>query len=184
MTIYTGCVLVKIVISFLHKAHNPMPTMTKTDQILNKLNGLCPKGYTAGLHIRFTTPLFLFQTCNEKWLGHYTDNSLVLHDPTIHWGFANTGSILWQDLHSNDPMGVLTKAAEFGLNYGFTLAIFTENSRSISSFARQDRNYSDGEIAEICDLVQSLHDITLNPDLLDQQELQSLKRTSISPDQS
>ena len=161
-----------------------MPTMTKIDEALSKLSTLCPKGYTAGLHIRFTTPLFLFQTCNKHWLKYYTENSFVLHDPTIHWGFANTGSVLWQDLHSNDPMGVFSKAAEFGLNYGFTQAIFTEKSRSISSFARQDRNYSDAEIAEICGLVQSLHDITLNPDLLDPQELQSIKRTSISPDQS
>ena len=161
-----------------------MPTMPKIDGILDKLDGLCPKGYAVGLHIRFTTPHFLFQTCNEKWLEYYTENSFVLHDPTIQWGFANNGSISWQDLHKNDPMGVLSKAAEFGLNYGFTLAVFTGKSRSISSFARQDRNYSDGEIAEICDLVQSLHDITLNLDLLDQQELQSLKQTSGSPDQS
>ena len=39
---------------------------------LEALGKLCPKGYFAGFHIRFTSPLLTFQTYDKAWTDHYT----------------------------------------------------------------------------------------------------------------
>jgi len=50
---------------------------------LHQLALLAPAGYSIGLHIRFTAPLFMFQTYDPVWLDHYTENGYVLRDPMV-----------------------------------------------------------------------------------------------------
>ncbi len=147
--------------------------------ILEELDALCSEGYAIALHIKFTTPTYLFQTYKTEWIEHYSQKGWVLHDPTVHWGFENTGTIHWDELAANDTQGIFPKAAEFGLKYGFVLAIETEGSRSVSSFARNDRNFSDSEIAKISDLLQFLHNKTQDPQQLCKEERDALTRLSV-----
>ncbi len=69
-----------------------MDENTKIGQLLGELDDLCPSGYAIALHIRYTTPAFLFQTYPKEWMEYYSQNGLVLHDPTVRWGLANTGT--------------------------------------------------------------------------------------------
>lgn len=148
--------------------------------MLENLDTLCPEGYAVALHIKFTTPTYLFQTYNTDWVEYYSKQGWVIQDPTVHWGFYNTGTIHWHELVSNDPQGIFAKAAEYGLKHGFVLALQTDGSRSVCSFARGDRDYTDDEIAKISGIVTTLHDKTMDPAQLSDEERNALTRLSVS----
>jgi len=137
------------------------------DVELHQLALLAPAGYFIGLHIRFTAPLFTYQTYDPAWIDHYTENGFVLRDPMTAWGFSTTGSIRWSDKFLPDPFGLFTEAARYGLHYGATIACGPIKSRTIASFARDDREVTDEEIAVITKVVHRLHDITEPPEELE-----------------
>jgi LuxR family transcriptional regulator, quorum-sensing system regulator SdiA len=128
--------------------------------ILGELQALSASGYAMALHVQFTTPTYLFQTYPLEWSDHYSKAGLVMQDPTVAWAFENTGTIRWNELVGADTAGVLATAAEHGLAYGFTLSQDREGSRSLSSFSRGDRDFTDDEIAAIVSLADELHDLT------------------------
>ena len=120
---------------------------------------MSPAGYALALHIHFTTPTFLLQTYPKAWTDYYSQNGLVMSDPTVAWGFENTGTVLWSDLaDASNP--VLKASADHGLVYGVTCAVETGKSRSLCSFSRSDREFTDGESADLADHVAELHRLT------------------------
>ena len=146
---------------------------------ISRLDVLCPAGYAMALHIRYTTPKFLFQTYNAQWREEYSKKGLVLQDPTVSWGFENTGTINWRDLKESDQAGVLEQAKAYGIEYGFTLSLDRNNSKSITSFARGDREFSVTEIDEISEIVTDLHNYTADIDEFSSVELVQLKQMSV-----
>ena len=124
-----------------------MSAQLEIRHILGDLMDTATAGFALAFHVRFTTPSFLFQTYPKDWLDYYSQNGLVMSDPTVAWGFENTGAIGWSDLTASDSAGVLAKAAEFGLKHGATCATGSDESRSIGSFARADRDFTDAERA-------------------------------------
>jgi len=146
---------------------------------LSRLDSLCASGYAIALHIRFTTPRFLFQTYSKEWMEMYSEKGFVLKDPTVLWGFSNTGAVKWSDLQEIDESGILPLAKEFGLNFGFTFAVDVNASRSIASFARDDREFDDTEIQEISEVIQRMHMLTSNIDGFSTNEVQQLKEMSV-----
>lgn len=145
------------------------------DVELHQLSMLAPSGYSIGLHIRFTSPLFMFQTYDPLWLDHYTENGYLLRDPMVAWGFSTTGTIRWSDPSLPDPFGLFPKAADHGLNYGATVACGPIRSRTIASFARSDREFTDDEIAAAAAIVHRLHDMTEPPEELTKAQIEALK---------
>ena len=95
------------------------------------------------------------------------------------WGFSNTGVARWHDLEDRDAHNILPMAREHGLNYGFTFAQEENSSRSISSFARSDRDFDDAEIAEISGIASNLHRQTADIKDLTENALQELKKLSV-----
>lgn len=128
-----------------------------------------------GLHIRFTAPLFTFQTYDQRWLDHYTEKGYVLRDPMVAWGFSTTGTIRWSDPRLPDPFGLFGEAADFGLRYGCTVACGPIKSRTIASFARPDREFEDAEIAAIEHVVHRMHDMTEPPEELTKAQAEALR---------
>ncbi|MFN3971673.1 MAG: autoinducer binding domain-containing protein [Gemmobacter sp.] len=145
------------------------------DLELHQLTLLAPSGYFLGLHIRFTAPLMTFQTYDQAWLDHYTENGFVLRDPATAWGFSRIGTIRWSDSALPDPFGIFREAARFGLNYGFTVACGPIKSRTIASLARPDREYTDSEIALAETIVLRLHDVTEPPEELTRAQVEALR---------
>lgn len=145
------------------------------DVELHQLSLMAPEGYFVGLHIRFTAPLFTFQTYRQDWLDHYTEKGYVLRDPMVAWGFSTTGTIRWSDAGLPDPFGLFVEAASYGLKYGATVACGPVKSRSIASFARSDREYEDHEIAAIATIVHRLHDVTEPPEELTKAQIEALR---------
>lgn len=145
------------------------------DVELHQLALLAPAGYSIGLHIRFTAPLFMFQTYDPEWLDHYTENGYVLRDPMVAWGFSTTGTIRWSDSSLPDPFGLFKIAAKHGLTHGATVACGPIKSRTIASFARSDREFTDHEIAACAAIVHRLHDMTEPPEELTKAQIEALK---------
>ncbi len=145
------------------------------DVELHQLSLLAPAGYFVGLHIRFTAPLFTFQTYRQEWLDHYTENGYVLRDPMVAWGFSTTGTTRWSDPSVPDPFGIFVEAAQYGLKHGMTVSCGPVKSRSIASFARADREFEDREIAAVATIVHRLHDVTEPPEELTKAQIEALR---------
>ena len=124
---------------------------------LRELSEIAPAGYAVALHIRYSTPTFLFQTYPKQWVDYYSNKGLVMQDPTVAWAFSNTGTRRWSDLADQDAAGVFGHAAEHGLGYGTTIAVEDATGRSMASAARSDREYADDEIAVIEGKIAELH---------------------------
>ncbi|NUB44505.1 autoinducer binding domain-containing protein [Fertoebacter nigrum] len=152
-----------------------MSVKTGIDLDLHQLSLLAPAGYFLGLHIRFTSPLMTLQTYDQAWIDHYTENGFVLRDPMTAWGFSTTGSIRWSDEKLLDPFGLFKEAAKYGLNFGLTVACGPIKSRTITSFARHDREFREDEITAISSIVHRLHDMTEPPDELTQAQVEALR---------
>ena len=146
---------------------------------ISRLDLLCPAGFAMAFHIRYTTPKFLFQTYSAQWREEYSKQGLVLKDPTVRWGFENTGRIDWRDLTECDEAGVLEQAKAHGLEHGFTFSLDPNNSKTIASFARGDREFTAAEIAEISEIVTELHNYTADIDEFSSTELAQLKQMSV-----
>lgn len=147
---------------------------TGMDFELRKLSALSPAGYFVGLHIRFAAPLISFQSYDQKWLDHYTQQAYALRDPTIAWGFNTTGACRWSDFGIPDMFGILEQARSFGLVYGVTVSCGPIGSRTIASFSRADREYESSEMEQIELVVQRLHDITEPPESLTRPQIEAL----------
>ncbi len=157
--------------------------MTKGDKLVQTLladiKDIAPAGFAVALHVGFNSPKFLFQTYPSKWLKEYSENGLVMNDPTVHWGFENTGLIRWSDLDDADQTGVLQKAAVHGLAYGLTWSTESQGTRSIGSFARSDRDFLPEECESLESLAQKLHDETVQLDALSDAMGEELRQMSI-----
>lgn len=147
---------------------------TGLDLELRKLSALSPAGYFVGLHIRFAAPLISFQTYDQRWLDHYTEQAYALRDPTIAWGFSATGACRWNDFGIPDLFGILENARSYGLVYGLTVSCGPIASRTIASFSRADREYEDSEMERIEAIVRRLHEITEPPDSLSRPQIEAL----------
>ncbi|SHG79042.1 LuxR family transcriptional regulator [Cognatiyoonia sediminum] len=141
---------------------------------LEELSEKASKGFALAFQIRLTTPSYLFQSYSQEWNKHYSENGLLMQDPTVMWGFENQGTIRWSDLVHLDEKGVIASAADFGMKFGMTWAIANDDSRSIGSFARSDREFSDEEMSELLAIVQTIHNATLSLTPLSTNDLQAL----------
>lgn len=153
--------------------------MDSATDLLRRLRSRSPAGFAIALHIQFTTPRYLFQAYEKEWLDYYSSHGLVMHDPTVRWGFANTGSIRWSELAKDDPAGVLASAGEHGARFGVAFAFTDGGSRTMAGFARGDREMSDLDIAALGGDLRKLHLRTLGTEFLAPELHETLKRLSI-----
>ncbi|WP_320238904.1 autoinducer binding domain-containing protein [Cognatiyoonia sp. IB215182] len=158
-------------------------TQIEISAVLGELNELAPAGYAIGLQIEYATPKFMFQTYSKAWLDLYAEKGLLMSDPTLAWGFDNTGAIRWDKLRDNDPVGVLELANEHGIKFGITCAHetpgVTDGIRSVGSFARGDRDFTDEEVASISRRFNELHDSTQSQAHLSDETVAQLRKMSI-----
>ncbi|AML50566.1 autoinducer binding domain-containing protein [Falsihalocynthiibacter arcticus] len=145
------------------------------DLELHKLTLLAPAGYFLGLHIRFAAPLMSFQTYDHRWTDYYTEQGFALRDPTIAWGFSSDGACRWTAFGIPDTFNILGLAKEYGLNFGVTVSCGPISSRTIASFARSDREFTDSEMEDLSRVVRRLHDLTEPPESLTKAQVEALR---------
>lgn len=154
--------------------------MSDVKNIAAKLATIEPiagSGYALALHIRYTTPTILLQTYDKVWTDHYSQNSFVMMDPTVAWGFTHTGAQRWSDLADGD--GVLADAARFGLKFGVVCAVEQGDSRSMGSFARAESEFADAEIDTCMDVLKDLHALTANTKAMSAEAIAKLSKMSV-----
>ena len=83
-----------------------------------------------------------------------------MSDPSVAWAFENTDAIKWSALAEQDPMNVLTKAAEYGMKFGTVCGVEIDESRSIGGFARADREFDTAETETLVEMMHTLHALT------------------------
>jgi LuxR family transcriptional regulator len=155
-----------------------MQKRTDIANLVGQLGEHSPAGFAVALHIAYATPTFLFQSYPPEWTEEYSARGLHMQDPTVAWGFSNTGAVRWSALRAQDTAGVFERARAFGLNYGVTIAVLTE-LRTVASFARSDREFSDDEIARLLEILRSLHDRTGSRRELSSTDREALRGMSI-----
>jgi len=150
--------------------------------LIERLMPLAPAGFAVALHIRYSSSRYLFQGYPQSWRDQYSAEGLVMDDPTVAWGFANSGAIRWSELAAGaDRKGlrVFEAARRHGLRFGVSVAIPNNDGRSIASAARGDREYTDAEIAEFSKIVEALHEATGADHVLSDEDHAVLRRLSI-----
>jgi LuxR family transcriptional regulator, quorum-sensing system regulator SdiA len=154
-------------------------TRASVGALLHDLDRRSPAGCAIGLHIRFTTPRYMFQSYAKRWMDQYSGAGLVVLDPTVHWGLNNVGWVRWRDLEEIDSHGVFERARDYGIMNGVTIALLMGGSRSIASFARSDREYEPSEITELEAIFKELHCATSNLEALTADDRLALKELSV-----
>jgi len=147
-------------------------------QLFEKLAELTPSGYSAGLHIRYATPLHYQKTYDEAWQKIYDENAYALRDPTVFWGLGIKGSTRWSAIKLPDPFNIMGMARSFGLTYGAVISWGPITSRSIVGIARNDREFFDHEIEAAAEIVRQLHDAAEPPTELTDAQIEALRYLS------
>lgn len=124
---------------------------------LDALSQLTPVGFSAGLHIRFASPLIYVRTYDEAWTKIYDENAYALRDPLVFWGLGVKGHSRWSSIKLPDPFNILGQARNHGLVYGAVISFGPITSRSIIGIAHDEREFTDDEIAEAAKIVRNLH---------------------------
>ncbi|MDJ0827289.1 MAG: LuxR family transcriptional regulator [Rhodobacter sp.] len=142
------------------------------------LKTLSPAGHYLALRIGFAFPMFEQYTLPPKWVERYLSRGLLMSDPVMRWMFENVGARRWSDLGLDDPRSVLKQAEMYGLHYGVAICCIDQDpmgQRSFGSFARSDREFTDGEIDALQDQLQGMHDALVPPKNLTKAELEALR---------
>ncbi|WP_255552277.1 autoinducer binding domain-containing protein [Maritimibacter dapengensis] len=145
------------------------------DELLGEMGEQAPAGYFLALHIRFAAPIMMFRTYNKAWTDHYSQSAYALRDPMIAFGVSQTGATRWSAIPIPDPFGIMTEAAQFGLSYGVCISCGPVTSRTVAGLARDDREFTDEEIAAATGLVLRLHHQSEPPDHLTRAEKEALE---------
>ena len=124
---------------------------------LDALSRLAPAGFSAGLHIRFASPLIYVRTYTDKWTRIYDETAYALRDPLVFWGLGVKGHTRWSAIKLPDPFNILGQARRYGLNYGAVFSYGPITSRSIVGMAHDTREFDDDELAEAARIVRNLH---------------------------
>lgn len=140
-----------------------MSDISRIVEILENVRDQSASGFAIALHIRLTSPDFLMQTYPVEWTDIYSEKGYVMVDPTVRWGFSETGSIRWSKLSETDEENILEQSRAYGMAFGVTIATDTGGSRSLASFSRPDREYDDAEIQVLSALIDDLHALTASP---------------------
>lgn len=143
-----------------------------------EFSSLAPAGYYIALHVGFAFPMAEHNALPEAWIDQYTQQGFMVHDPVMRWLYAHCGACRWSAIGLSDPRGVLALAAGHGLRFGVAIACAptgAEGQRSFASFAREDREFSDPEIAVLEAKLQRLHEAMAPPTNLTRAELEALR---------
>jgi LuxR family transcriptional regulator len=107
--------------------------------LLAELGSMAPRGFSAGLHIRFASPVVYVRTYPKAWQRRYDENAYALRDPAVFWGLAVRGVTRWSEIRLPDPFDIFVQAGRYGLRFGMVASFGQNSSLSILGLARADR---------------------------------------------
>jgi len=135
------------------------------DGVEARLREIAPSGYALAINIRHLSPEFFLSAYPSDWVSIYTDRRYALFDPVTVWCRFNEGAKRWSEIDVGVLKGlgnhVLTHAARYGLVYGGAVSSAskaTPNVRSLISGAREDRELTVDELAELSAILDQIVD--------------------------
>lgn len=146
---------------------------------VNELLTNSPSGFALAFHISFTTPRLLIQKYEPEWVKYYSENGLIMSDPTVLWGFENDGVRKWSELEQIDSAGVLKLAKDYEMNFGLTCALTLNETRTIGSFARPDREFDDDEVQALQTALFEMHKLTDDAEPIDEKTRSKLEDLAV-----
>ncbi|MBW7920610.1 MAG: autoinducer binding domain-containing protein [Rubellimicrobium sp.] len=147
------------------------------DKIEDELRRLAPVGHYLALRVGFAFPLDQIIALPDAWVDLYRRDRLMLVDPVLCWCYRNTGVIRWSEIDLDDPHHVLNRARSLGLCYGAAASVNDDSGNgqhSFGWFARDDREFSDDELAALLSLLRRLDESRRPPTGLTRAELEAL----------
>lgn len=152
-----------------------MSLQSDIDLYTRRLARMAPTGFFFALHIRFALPLVSHASYPEGWTDRYTEQAYALRDPIIAWGISTIGASRWSEITIPDPFDILGQSRAFGMVYGVAVSCGPLKSRTIASAARDDREFTDSEMAEFAAVIARLHDVTEPPTSLTEAQVEALR---------
>lgn len=145
------------------------------DTAFEELGEIAPAGYAAGLKLRFSGPALVRDTYPPAWKEHYAESLMAYWDPVVVWSLANTGHKRWSELRIPDPMNVMNKAREYGINYGVVISLGKISKRSMLGISRSDREFTDEEIQRAIEIFTHIHELVTEAKSLTKNQVEALK---------
>jgi len=145
------------------------------DTAFEELGEIAPAGYAAGLKLRFSGPALVRDTYPPAWKEHYAESLMAYWDPVVVWSLANTGHKRWSELRIPDPMNVMNKAREYGINYGVVISLGKISKRSMLGISRSDREFTDEEIQRTIEIFTHIHELVTEAKSLTKNQAEALK---------
>lgn len=152
--------------------------MSKLNDYSNSILQMSPAGFYLALRVGFTFPEEELNRLPEQWVEHYTRHGLVVHDPLMKWVYAQQGAARWSDMEIPDPLDVQLSARSHGLGFGAVASAVSpaeKGKRSYGLFFRSDRDFNDGELANLRILLETLHSGSKLERNLTANEIEALK---------
>ncbi len=157
------------------KSAAPAGERLSLDHNFDALSQLAPAGFSAGLHIRFASPLVYVRTYDAAWTKLYDENAYALRDPLVFWGLGVKGQTRWSAIRLPDPFNILGQARSHGLAFGAVVSCGPITSRTIVGIAHRAREFTDDEIAEAARIVHNLHMAAEPPTELTHAQIEALR---------
>ena len=127
----------------------------------SRIRVIAPMGYALAVNIRGFTPEFYLTTYPEDWVKIYHERRYALFDPVTIWSRFHEGAVRWSEIAMPAVLKagnhVLEHARRYDLVHGGGVsarAIAGAHARSILFGARQDREMTDDELAELAEILE------------------------------
>lgn len=148
-----------------------------TDPEMNlQIARLAPSGHHLALRVRLYFPSEEKNALPKAWVDYYTEQKLLFEDPSLRWAYHNSGVARWSSLASDDPAGMITASARFGMRFGAVAAIADRDGlRSYGTFFRPDREYAEIELSELLRITSTMHSSLAPPTSLTKNEIIALR---------
>ncbi|WP_425039502.1 autoinducer binding domain-containing protein [Primorskyibacter sp. S187A] len=127
-----------------------------SETLMEEITDLAPAGFRMVRHAAIFDPVIDFvDGMSEEWADIYLKRGYAISDPVFLWSILNTGAIRWNEVRKNDFNDILEKAKAYEMNYGAVASQVVNGRFSILSISRQDRDYTDSEVARCAELLES-----------------------------
>lgn len=119
------------------------------DSEMESITEISTMGSILAFNVSFKGPEHFWSTFPKKWQDEYEGASMHFSDPAVIWPLMYEGNIRWSEIKLPDVRGVFRKARSHDLNYGALFSRNVNNSKTILSVSRQDRELTDGEMMSL-----------------------------------
>ncbi len=152
--------------------------MTPMKAMREQISKISPAGFYVAIRVGFSYPEEELNTLPDNWVEFYTTHGLVVHDPAMKWVYGNTGAVKLSEIGLPDPHQVRERAAVFGLSHGAVISVMAPSDRgrrSYGFFFRADRDFEEGDLKDLREIVHKLHSGCEAEPQLTTAEVQALK---------